>query len=144
MNDNGSATHLDEAQLAVETPAAGALNPGSPPVPPAPPSPPAPPAPPAPAPAPPDASPALRKAKGATRRAKAKAARQAKAAKTSPKVWASTLGGAIAFAFWTIATATFWKNTFSAETLAALIGSTTTIVAAAAAYFKADLLRSGE
>jgi len=102
--------------------------------------------------------PALQKAKAkAARRARAKANqkakakaqalaqdRKAKAAKTSPKVWASTIGGAIAFTFWTIATATFWKNTFSAETLAALIGSTTTIVAAAAAYFKADLLRSGD
>ena len=83
---------------------------------------------------------ALKKAK-----AKAKAhARKVKAAKTtSPKVWASSLGGAIAFSFWTIATATFWKNTFSPETLAALVGSTTTIVAAAAAFLKADRLRSG-
>jgi hypothetical protein len=74
--------------------------------------------------------------------AQALAARTAQAAKPSPKVWASTIGGAVAFIFWTVATATFWKNTFSADTLAALIGSTTTLVAAAAAYLTADPLRS--
>jgi hypothetical protein len=60
----------------------------------------------------------------------------------SPKVWAGGVAGAIAFSFWTIAAATFWKNTFSSETLAALVGSTTAIMAAAAAYFKTDPLRS--
>lgn len=60
----------------------------------------------------------------------------------SPKVWAGTIAGAVSFSFWTIATATFWKNTFSSDALAALVGSTTAIVASAAAYFKADPLRS--
>jgi hypothetical protein len=60
----------------------------------------------------------------------------------SPKVWAGTVAGAVAFSFWTIATATFWKNTFSSDALAALVGSTTAILAAAAAYLKADPLRS--
>jgi hypothetical protein len=60
----------------------------------------------------------------------------------SPKLWAGSIAGAIAFSFWTIAAATFWKNTFSSDALAALVGSTTTIVAAAAAYLKADPLRS--
>lgn len=81
----------------------------------------------------------------ANRKAKAKAdalaARKAAAAKPSPKVWASSLGGAVAFCFWTIAAATFWKNTFSSDALAALVGSTTAILAAAAAYLKADPLR---
>jgi hypothetical protein len=62
--------------------------------------------------------------------------------KTSPKVWASTIAGAIAITFWTIAAATFWKNTFSSEALAALIASTTTIVSAAAAYLTRDQLRA--
>ena len=66
-----------------------------------------------------------------------------KAANTvSPKTWATTVAGAIAFSFWTIAAATFWKNAFSSETLAALTASTTTIVAAAAAYLKRDQLRA--
>jgi hypothetical protein len=60
----------------------------------------------------------------------------------SPKLWAGSIAGAIAFSFWTIAAATFWKNTFSSDALAALVGSTTAIVAAAAAYLKADPLRS--
>jgi hypothetical protein len=73
----------------------------------------------------------------------AKKARAAKAANTvSPKTWATTVAGAIAFSFWTIAAATFWKNAFSSETLAALTASTTTIVAAAAAYLKRDQLRA--
>jgi hypothetical protein len=71
------------------------------------------------------------------------AGRKAKAATTiSPKLWAGTIAGAIAFSFWTIAAATFWKNTFSTEALAALIASTTAILSAAVAYFKADPLRS--
>ena len=168
MNDNGNATHPEEAPqapVALAAPAALAPAPAAPVAAPA--APVAAPAAPVAAPAAPAAAPAapvrpdcpdLQKAKAkAARRAKAKAsrkakatadalvqARKAKAGKTSPKVWASTLGGAAAFTFWTIATATFWKGTFSADTLAALIGSTTTIVAAAAAYLKADQLRSGE
>lgn len=64
------------------------------------------------------------------------------AKKTSPKVWATSLAGAISFAFWTIAAATFWKNTFSSDVLAALVGATTTIVAAAAGYHRTDPLRA--
>jgi hypothetical protein len=67
---------------------------------------------------------------------------QAAATTVSPKLWAGSIAGAIAFSFWTIAAATFWKNTFSSDALAALVGSTTAIVAAAAAYLKADPLRS--
>jgi hypothetical protein len=67
---------------------------------------------------------------------------QSAATTTSPKVWAGTIAGAVAFSFWTIAAATFWKNTFSSEALAALVGSTTAIVAAVAAYLKTDPLRS--
>ena len=59
----------------------------------------------------------------------------------SPKVWAGGIAGGVSFTFWTIAAATFWKNTFSSDALAALVGSTTTIVSAAAAYLRADPLR---
>lgn len=60
----------------------------------------------------------------------------------SPKVWAGSIAGAVSFSFWTIATATFWKNTFSSDALAALVGSTTAIVSATAAYLKTDPLRA--
>jgi hypothetical protein len=59
----------------------------------------------------------------------------------SPKVWAGSIAGAVSFSFWTIATATFWKNTFSSDALSALVGSTTTVVSAAAAYLRTDPLR---
>jgi hypothetical protein len=59
----------------------------------------------------------------------------------SPKVWAGSIAGAVSFSFWTIAAATFWKSTFSSDALAALVGSTTTIVSAAAAYWRTDPLR---
>jgi hypothetical protein len=72
----------------------------------------------------------------------APAQRLVAAAKTSPKVKAGTLAGAIATLFWAIAAATFWKNTFDSGTLAILVASTTTILAAAGAYFTTDPLRS--
>jgi len=93
---------------------------------------------------------AARQAKAqANRKAKAKAqkraqARKAQATKVSPKVSAAGFAGAFSFTLWTIASATFFKNTFTAEVLAALVGATTTIVADAAAYFRADPLRSGD
>jgi hypothetical protein len=59
----------------------------------------------------------------------------------SPKVWAGGIAGGISFTFWTIATATFWKSTFSSDVLAALVGSTTVILSAAAAYLRTDPLR---
>jgi len=59
----------------------------------------------------------------------------------SPKVWAGSIAGAVSFSFWTIAAATFWKHTFTADALAALVGSTTTLVSALAAHFKVDPLR---
>ena len=59
----------------------------------------------------------------------------------SPKVWAGGIAGGISFTFWTIASATFWKTTFSSDVLAALVGSTTVILAAAAAYLRTDPLR---
>jgi hypothetical protein len=59
----------------------------------------------------------------------------------SPKVWAGGIAGGVSFTFWTIAAATFWKNTFSSDALAALVGSTTVIVSAAAAYLRTDPLR---
>lgn len=59
----------------------------------------------------------------------------------SPKVWAGGIAGGISFTFWTIASATFWKTTFSSDVLAALVGSTTVILSAAAAYLRTDPLR---
>jgi hypothetical protein len=59
----------------------------------------------------------------------------------SPKVWAGSIAGGISFAFWTIASATFWKGTFSGDVLAALVGATTVIFSAAAAYLRTDPLR---
>lgn len=46
----------------------------------------------------------------------------------SDKVNIASVGAAISAVFWTIAAATFWKDTFSDATIAALTGFTTTIV----------------
>ena len=59
----------------------------------------------------------------------------------SPKVVAGGTAGAVAFSFWTIAAATFWKHTFTSDALSALVGSTTAIVSTAAAYLRNDPLR---
>lgn len=56
----------------------------------------------------------------------------------SPKTFAATMAGALSILFWTIATATFWKGTFTAEELTALTTSTTTVVAALFAYLMPD------
>ncbi|GAB3785396.1 hypothetical protein [Nocardioides ungokensis] len=47
---------------------------------------------------------------------------------TSDKVNVASVGAAISALFWTIAAATFWNDTFSDATIAALTGFTTTIV----------------
>jgi hypothetical protein len=59
----------------------------------------------------------------------------------SPKVWAGSIAGAVSVTFWTIAAATFWKDTFSSEALAVLVGSTTAIASAVAAYLRTDPMR---
>jgi hypothetical protein len=53
----------------------------------------------------------------------------------SNKVGAAGLGGAVATVVWTLAAATFWKNTFSDVTLASLTGSSATIFAFVLGYF---------
>ncbi len=63
------------------------------------------------------------------------------ALKVSPKVTAGASAGVVSTAFWTIATATFWKHTFTPDALAVLVSSTTAIVGSAAAYFRTDPLR---
>jgi len=63
------------------------------------------------------------------------------AVKVSPKVTAGASAATVATAFWTIATATFWKHTFTPAALALLVSSTTTIVGSAAAYLRTDPLR---
>lgn len=59
----------------------------------------------------------------------------------SPKVWAGSIAGAASASFWTIAAATFWKHSISSDSLAALVGSTTTLASATAAHIKRDPLR---
>jgi hypothetical protein len=54
---------------------------------------------------------------------------RAKARKVHPAVSAAGLGGALATIFWTVAAATWWKNTFSDTALAALTGATATVLA---------------
>ena len=68
--------------------------------------------------------------------------RKTAAAGVSPKVSAAALGGAVATIFWAIAAATFWKNTFSDATLAALTGATATLLSYALGYLKNDPLRT--
>jgi hypothetical protein len=63
------------------------------------------------------------------------------AAAISPKVGAAALGGAIATIFWAIAAATWWKNTFSDSTLAAITGATATVLSFVLGYFQSDPLR---
>jgi hypothetical protein len=63
------------------------------------------------------------------------------AAGVSPKVNSAALGSAVATIFWSIAAATFLKNTFSDSTLAALTGATATILAYLFGYFASDPLR---
>lgn len=60
----------------------------------------------------------------------------------SPKVIAGGVAGAVSFVFWTIAVATFFKDTFNETTLAGLVAATTTILSAVAGYFKVDPLRT--
>ena len=64
------------------------------------------------------------------------------AAAISPKVGAAALGGAVATIFWAIAAAVWWKDTFSAATLAALTGATATVLSALFGYLIPDPLRS--
>lgn len=60
----------------------------------------------------------------------------------SPKANFAGLGAALATIFWAIAAATWWKQTFSPETLATLTGATGTIMSFGFAYWKADPLRA--
>ncbi len=53
----------------------------------------------------------------------------------SSKVFAGLLAGIAAMIFWTVAVVTFWKTTFSTETLVILTTSTTTAVIALVAQF---------
>ncbi len=69
-------------------------------------------------------------------------ARATAAAGVSPKVGGAALGSALATIFWSIAAATWWKNTFSDATLAALTGATATILAYLFGYLKTDPLRA--
>ena len=48
----------------------------------------------------------------------------------SSKVFMGLLTGIVSMIFWTVAVVTFWKGTFSAETLVILATSTTTAVIA--------------
>jgi hypothetical protein len=72
----------------------------------------------------------------------ASVARTTAAAGVSPKVGSAALGSALATIFWSIAAATWWKNTFSDATLAALTGATATILAYLFGYLKSDPLRA--
>jgi hypothetical protein len=63
------------------------------------------------------------------------------ARQVSPKVNFAALGAAIATIFWSIAAATWWKNAFSAATLAALTGATATVLSFGLGYWKSDALR---
>ena len=72
----------------------------------------------------------------------ASVARETAAAGVSPKVGSAALGSALATIFWSIAAATWWKNTFSDATLAALTGATATILAYVFGYLKTDRLRT--
>jgi hypothetical protein len=54
----------------------------------------------------------------------------------------AALGAAIATIFWGIAGAVWWKNTFSAATLAALTGATFTILSFTLGYIALDPLRA--
>lgn len=56
----------------------------------------------------------------------------------SPKVFAAAAAGMVSIVFWTIAVATFWKGTFTAETLTVLTTVTTTALSSLAAYLVSD------
>jgi hypothetical protein len=60
----------------------------------------------------------------------------------SPKVLAGGFGAAVATVFWTIATMTFWKGTFTAEQLTALTGSTAVVISVLLGYLIRDPART--
>ncbi|GGM62984.1 hypothetical protein GCM10012275_37070 [Longimycelium tulufanense] len=68
--------------------------------------------------------------------------RETAASAISPKVGAAALGAAVATIFWTIAGATFWKDTFTASEISGLCGASATVLAFILGYFIRDRLRN--
>lgn len=60
---------------------------------------------------------------------------QRRTAESSSRPTSAAIGAAVSTIFWTIAAATFWRDTFDAAAVAALTGASATVLAFVFSYF---------